>query len=366
MSIAASSAGVAAQNVTGATLRAQAHRHRRLLAFELPPLSARRICGRFQARCSSRPQSLAAPTATCGRRSRIRSSDWFASRRREPRRFTKPAIARARTCRRSRSPASPRLPTETSGTSMTPTSASFHRARGAVTDFPLTEPGVCPGPSGMRIVAAPRLRRRLGNAPSARRTARSFTCDERKHDVLHASRVRFTERPGRRADGNLYVAGQVGANSDAGIAQAVVAGRRVVSSSVHDVASVSNLGLVGIAQSADGDIWATTGSCTPSAFIRLHSASTFAAASPTCSRRSAARIPYYLTALPTARCGRRTTPMRAPRGLRRAFIRRRRPSSTCSCPTPGGAAGSEFDVAWGRTEISISRTIRARQRPPAT
>ena len=219
---------------------------------------------------------------------------------------------------------------------------------GAVTDFPLTSGGVCPGPSGMRIVAAP------ASYGGVWATLQCATNSQIVH-VATSGTMTFYTLPGFVSpkglvvgrDGNLYVAGQVGGNTDAGIAQAVVSGGAIVSSSVHDIASVSNLGLVGIAQSADGDIWATTGSCAPSAFIRLHTASTFAASVADVFTTFGCSRPYYLTALPD---GSLWAPDNAYAGAARITpgVYPAPPSQfDLLLPTPGGAAGSEFDVVLG-------------------
>ena len=227
-------------------------------------------------------------------------------------------------------------------------SASSLPSRGNVTDFPLTGGGVCPGPSGIRIVAVP------ANYGGVWATLQCATNSQIVHVATNGAMTFYT-LPGFVSpkglavgrDGNLYVAGQVGGNTDAGIAQAVVSGGVVVSSSVHDIASVSNLGLVGIAQSADGDIWATTGSCAPSAFIRLHTASTFAAAVADVFTTFGCSRPYYLTALPD---GSLWAPDNAYAGAARITpgVYPAPPSQfDLLLPTPGGAAGSEFDVALG-------------------
>jgi streptogramin lyase len=219
---------------------------------------------------------------------------------------------------------------------------------GNVTDFPLTSGGVCPGPSGMRIVAAP------ASYGGVWATLQCASNSQIVHVTTNGAMTFYT-LPGFVTpkglavgrDGNLYVAGQVAGNTDAAIAQAVVSGSAVVSSSVHDIASVSNLGLVGIAQSADGDIWATTGSCAPSAFIRLHTASTFAAAVADVFTTFGCSRPYYLTALPD---GSLWAPDNAYAGAARitpAVYPAPPAQFDLLLPTPGGAAGAEFDVVLG-------------------
>jgi hypothetical protein len=89
--------------------------------------------------------------------------------------------------------------------------------------------------------------------------------------------------------------------------------------------------LVGIAQSADGDIWATTGGCAPSAFIRLHTASTFAAAVADEFTTLWAPDNAYAGAARTTPGVYPATPVQFDMLL----------------PTPGGVAGSEFDVLLG-------------------
>ncbi len=217
---------------------------------------------------------------------------------------------------------------------------------GTVTDYPLTAPGVCPGPGGVRIAAA--------TAGGVWATLQCATESQIVHVTTLGVMTFYTLTGfvspkglivGR--DGNLYIAGQIAANTDAGIAQAVVSGGVIVSFSMHDIASVSNLGLVGIAQSADGDIWTTTGSCAPSAVVRLHTASTFAAAVADVFTTLGCSRPYYLTALPD---GSLWAPDNAYAGAAR-ITPGVYPAAPVQfdmlLPTPGGAAGSEFDVVLG-------------------
>jgi hypothetical protein len=76
-------------------------------------------------------------------------------------------------------------------------------------------------------------------------------------------------------DGHVYVAGYDNTTSKPAILQAVVSGGTVSSSSVVDVSNAGTSGLYGIAQSTDGDLWATSTSCQYSLLVRVHLAAAF-------------------------------------------------------------------------------------------
>ncbi|HTA39425.1 MAG TPA: hypothetical protein VK760_10125 [Candidatus Acidoferrales bacterium] len=175
----------------------------------------------------------------------------------------------------------------------------FITPAGVATDYYLSGSTVCPGVAGQRIVAA---------AAADGGMWFTATCKVGAQ-VIHIARDGTTAGyylPGIRVaygltlakDGSIYVAGQIDANGDAGVARATVAGSTVSQVTVLDVTQIPNLSLLGIAQSADGDVWATTGSCSPSAFVRIHPVVSLSSSPydvfPT---RAGCSKPAYLTAL---------------------------------------------------------------------
>jgi hypothetical protein len=151
---------------------------------------------------------------------------------------------------------------------------------GAVNDYPLTGTGLCAGDSAQRIIAA---------APSDGGHWFTIQCttDSQLGHVSENGTLTYTNLPGFQnieglvlgKDGNVYVVGQL-VDTDAGVLQAVVSGQSVSHTNVVDVTTVQAEGLMGIAQSGDGDLWATTGNCMPSDFVRIHIAVAFSS-SPT-------------------------------------------------------------------------------------
>jgi hypothetical protein len=98
-------------------------------------------------------------------------------------------------------------------------------------------------------------------------------------------------------DNNVYIAGYNGGTT-AAILRAIVAGAKVTSTATVLAAGVTT-GALGIAQSADGDIWATSDGCDQSVLIRLHLATGFSAGSLTnIPTQAGCQNPAFITALP--------------------------------------------------------------------
>jgi hypothetical protein len=173
---------------------------------------------------------------------------------------------------------------------------------GTVTDYPLAGTNLCPGASGERI------------APAAKAGGGLWVTIQCKGDSQlayvvaggpAAGTMTFYTLQGLTAaqgltlatDGNVYVAGTSSSSGDAGVAQALVSSQTIGSVNVVDIVSLEALGLIGIAQSADGDLWLTTGSCAPSSLVRLHLAGAFASSNVSVFPTPAGcALPYFLTA----------------------------------------------------------------------
>ena len=98
-------------------------------------------------------------------------------------------------------------------------------------------------------------------------------------------------------DNGVYIAGY-NSGTTAAILRATVAGAKVTSTATVLAASVTT-GALGIAQSADGDIWATSDGCDQSVLIRVHLATGFSAGSLTSiPTQAGCQNPAFITALP--------------------------------------------------------------------
>lgn len=161
-------------------------------------------------------------------------------------------------------------------------------ASGAVTDYPLASSGICASPSGTRIVNAadggfwvavqctgsttPGQLVHVGtNGTFTASTLTGFAIDANPTSNYYVSGLVVGK------DGNVYVTGSdLATNLDA-IAQVPVSGTTASTPSIIDVPGTLNKNdLDGIAQSADGDLWATENTCT-SFLVRVHLASPFTA-----------------------------------------------------------------------------------------
>ncbi len=153
---------------------------------------------------------------------------------------------------------------------------------GAATDQSLNSVGLpgCSNPNGRRIVPA--------NDLGAWFTVDCSTVSQLAHlatnGFLTANALPSTFVPNGLVvgtDGNVYVAG-VDNGTTAAILRATVSGSTVTGTSIVDVPAAGT-NAVGIAQSADGDLWETVSpltSCAPaSSLVRLHLAAGFAQSS---------------------------------------------------------------------------------------
>lgn len=148
---------------------------------------------------------------------------------------------------------------------------------GNVTSFPLTGGSICAGAKAWRII------------PSADGGFWvTIGCTGNGTQVAHVTTggtIAPYNIPGLDyvnglllgKDGNLYVAGEMHSNGDPAIAQAIVSGATIASTSLLDVnVNGADTNFTAIVQTPDGDFWATYDSCSHSAIARIHPAATFA------------------------------------------------------------------------------------------
>jgi sugar lactone lactonase YvrE len=176
----------------------------------------------------------------------------------------------------------------------------------AIADFPLSTAGgstpLCASYTGVNVVAAP-----PSDSGSVWITMSCASGGSQLAHVTHGGTITPYDLTGFVApqgiavgkDGDLYIAGQDATTADGEVAQVAIPGGVASAPSLLDVAAAPSLSLVGIAQSADGDFWVTTGSCAPSAFLRIHPAAGSIASwsAPSVFATSNCSRPYYLTAL---------------------------------------------------------------------
>jgi hypothetical protein len=144
------------------------------------------------------------------------------------------------------------------------------------------------------------------------------------------------------SDGNIYIAGESSSSQNGAIVEFNVASS--TAGTPIDLGSTVGVGLVGIAQSSDGDLWATTGSCSPSAFVRFHS---LTALTPTVFPTLGCSKPFFLTALAD---GTLWAPDNGYAGATRVTpgVYPAAPAQySLLLPTPGSVTGAEWDVALG-------------------
>jgi hypothetical protein len=223
-------------------------------------------------------------------------------------------------------------------------------SNGAGVDYPLSSapPSICAGAGGERIAAAP---------DGVWVTLQCSSSSQVMHLALDATTATFYDVSSDMyaprditvgSDHNLYIAGQSMNTADAEIAQVTVTPPSTINgSSVLDLTDVPNVDLAGVAMTPDGDLWATTGSCAPSAFIRVHLAATFSASLHDVFRTFGCSKPLFLKALPD---GTLWAPDNAYAGATRVTpgVYPADPvQENLLLPTPGGVTGSEWDVALG-------------------
>jgi len=172
-----------------------------------------------------------------------------------------------------------------------------------VTNYPLGGASLCAGSQAQSVVGAPATDPSPGSVWIAVQCASGSQIAHVTHGgtIVTYTLTGFVLPEGMIVgkDGNLYIAGQDATTGDAEVAQIGIAGGVASAPNLLDIAAVPEVNLVGIAQSADGDFWATTGSCVPSAFIRLHpNGSTITSwPAPSVFTTTNCSQPYFLIAL---------------------------------------------------------------------
>jgi streptogramin lyase len=220
---------------------------------------------------------------------------------------------------------------------------------GSVTDYPLAGPNICASASGGRIVPAAKSDGGFwftvqckGDSELGHATTNGVMSFYSLHGLDAADGLALA------TDGNVYVAGSASASGDAGVIQALVSGATIGSVNVLDIDSLQSVALIGIAQSTDGDLWVTTGSCAPSALVRLHLSASFASTNvgvfPTL---AGCALPYFLTAasdgtLWVPNFAHPTATRVIPRPYPAAPLQR-----DILLPTPGSVPGNEAEAVIG-------------------
>ena len=174
----------------------------------------------------------------------------------------------------------------------------FITPAGSVTNFPLTGGSICAGASGWRIV---------GSADGGFWV--TVGCTGGSTQIAHVTTggtiapfniggLDFVNGLMLGKDGNVYAAGEMHSNSHAALAQAIVSGSSITSSSLLDVSvSGTNTNLNGVFQTPDGDFWVTNNSCSPSVLTRIHPSGAFSASTMTAynSLAGCAQLAYGVT-----------------------------------------------------------------------
>jgi hypothetical protein len=147
---------------------------------------------------------------------------------------------------------------------------------GVATDFPLSGGSMCSGAKGWRIVPA---------ADGGLWATVSCTSGTQLVHVTTGGTLTPYDVPGLEyvngltigQDGNVYLGGENSGTGNPAVAQAVVSGSTIASTSLADVPGAgSGNSITGVMAAPNGDLWLTNDACTTSTVSRLHVATPFA------------------------------------------------------------------------------------------